>query len=68
MDVFNKSTGRWNNRFEEFVSDNRLNISDFVAKYCGETIQVQVSAQDALGAWSSPSKPLQFELEYPAPG
>lgn len=68
IDVFNKSTGGWENVFTRFISRNRLNISDIVASYCGESMRIQSTAQDALGAWGSPSSFLQFDLEFPAPG
>lgn len=68
IDVYNSKTSGWDNILTSTIPSNKLDISDIVAKFCGETMRAQVSAQDALGAWGSVSKPLQFTIDWPVPG
>ncbi len=68
IDVYNSKTSVWDNVLRTTVPNNKLDISDIVATFCGETMRAQVSAQDALGAWGPQSKPLQFTIDFPVPG
>lgn len=68
IDVYNRKTRGWDNILKSTVPYNKMDISDVVAKFCGETMRAQVSAQDTLGAWGPESKPLEFYIELPVPG
>jgi hypothetical protein len=68
IDLYNRKTRGWDNILKSTVPYNKMDISDIVAKFCGETMRAQVSAQDTLGAWGPESKPLEFYIELPVPG
>ena len=68
IDIYNSKTRGWDNILKSTVPYNKMDISDIVAKFCGETMRAQVSAQDTLGAWGPESKPLEFYIELPVPG
>ncbi len=68
IDISTNQGRRWNNIFNDVVPYNSMDLSELAAKYCGAFMQVQVRAQDGLGAWGAFSQPLQFYLEPPTPG
>jgi len=68
IDISTNQGRRWNNVFNSVVPYSSMDLSELAARYCGAFMQIQVSAQDGLGAWGLFSQPLQFYLQPPTPG